>query len=137
MVAAHEPPQVDWPNVVENDDGIRPAGPPDACFYCGQPVGSPHNRTCVVVTRRVRVRYSFDIEIDVPYFWTADNIDFHRNKSSWCADNALADIEAHQAALEQAGNCLCGSFLCEVLDMGDGMPCQSTARQEPKTPETP
>lgn len=26
-----------WPLVLENDDGIRPAGDSDRCFYCGMP----------------------------------------------------------------------------------------------------
>ena len=30
-----------WPLVDKNDDGIRPAGRQDACFYCGQRVGLP------------------------------------------------------------------------------------------------
>jgi hypothetical protein len=36
-----------WPLVAPNDDGIRPAGPRDACFYCRQKVGQPHKPDCV------------------------------------------------------------------------------------------
>ncbi len=45
----------DWPVVHELDDGIRPAGPPDACLYCGQKVSSPHSKDCVMVTKRILV----------------------------------------------------------------------------------
>ena len=27
---------MNWPTVHEKDDGIRPAGRPDQCFYCKQ-----------------------------------------------------------------------------------------------------
>jgi len=58
-----------FPLVVPGDHGIRPAGKPDECFYCSQRIGVPHKPDCVMVTKRVRVRYSFDIEIDVPHHW--------------------------------------------------------------------
>ncbi len=35
-----------FPLVDKNDDGIRPAGKPDQCFYCQQKVGSEHKKDC-------------------------------------------------------------------------------------------
>ncbi|HET9375657.1 MAG TPA: hypothetical protein VFO40_11830 [Chthoniobacterales bacterium] len=64
----------DWPLVAINDDGIRPAGEPDECFYCNHKVGQPHGRDCVTVTKRVLVRYVVEAAINVPHSWTAEEI---------------------------------------------------------------
>jgi hypothetical protein len=63
-----------WPLVDPKDDGIRPAGEPDACFYCSQKVGQPHALDCVVVKKKVVVRYTVLAIIDVPHSWGADRI---------------------------------------------------------------
>jgi len=108
--------QVDWPIVLPNDDGIRPAGMPDRCFYCGQRVGEPHGSKCAAVHKMVRVQYSFDIEIEVPAFWDKDNVEFHRNDSSWCANNAIGDIGKFLERIDQEdSNCLCGVFEAKFL----------------------
>jgi hypothetical protein len=70
-----------WPLVAVNDDGIRPAGEPDECFYCHQKVGQPHGRDCVCVKKRVLVRYTVDVEISVPYYSDAEQIiDFENHE---------------------------------------------------------
>jgi hypothetical protein len=70
-----------WPLVAINDDGIRPAGEPDECFYCHQKVGQPHGRDCVIVTKRVLVRYVVEVVINVPHSWTAEEIiDFENHE---------------------------------------------------------
>lgn len=106
------------PVVLSNDDGIRPAGNPDECFYCNQKVGHPHKSNCVVLKKRAKVRYSFEFEIDVPWGWNQGNILFHRNDGSWCADNALQEL---QEASEKQG-CLCPVFTCEVLEISEAPP---------------
>jgi hypothetical protein len=77
-----DPPDAEqWPLVAINDDGIRPAGEPDECFYCNKKVGQPHGRDCVVVTKRVLVRYVVDVEISVPH--TSDEeqiVDFENHE---------------------------------------------------------
>jgi hypothetical protein len=108
----------DWPLVVVNDDGIRPAGPPDACFYCGRTIGQPHGQDCAVVTKRIRVRYVFELDIEVPHHWTEADVMFHRNESTWCADNAIDAIEEHR----DENGCLCSSFTCEYIGVADDMP---------------
>lgn len=107
-----------WPTVQPNDPGIRPAGPQDACFYCRQKVGQEHGRDCPIVQKRVKVRYSFEIELLQPHHWDKGRIEFHRNDGSWCAVNAIRELEG----LTSEGQCLCPVFNCEVLDMGDGVP---------------
>lgn len=106
-----------WPIVALNDDGIRPAGRQDECFYCRQKVGHPHSQTCVIVQKRVRVRYTFEVDINVPYAWGKEQIEFHRNDSSWCADNAIQELE-NQA--EQG--CLCPRFSAEFVRVLDATP---------------
>lgn len=106
------------PLVIPLDEGIRPLTGPDMCCYCRQPVGKPHTLKCVILQRKVRVRYTFDIEIEVPHFWDKSNIEFHRNEGSWCANNALTDIK--QQVTDDG--CLCSVFKCEVLEVPDNPP---------------
>lgn len=110
----------DWPLVVEKDDGLRPSGPPDECFYCHQKIGQPHGPECVVVTKTVKVRYTFEIEIEVPHHWDRGNIEFHRNEGSWCADNSITDLEEHLK--RGLGDCLCPCFKCKYLQEADTTP---------------
>src|SRR3954465_9706799 len=110
MVASNEltPPRQrrDWPLVAPDDPGLRPtAGKPDECFYCNRKIGSPHGPSCVVVKKRVKVRYTFELEIDVPHDWSGDSVERHHNDSSWCADNAVNDIESYIESLN--GGCIC------------------------------
>jgi hypothetical protein len=88
-----------WPLVDERDDGIRPAGPPDECFYCRQKVGQRHGFECVIVTHRIETRVTATLpdgeklvgtwHTDEPHFWDEDQCNFHKNESSWCASNFL------------------------------------------------
>ena len=110
---------MDWPVVLENDDGIRPAGPPDECFYCHQHVGQPHTKDCVCVTKLVKIRYTFEVEVRVPHCWDAHDINFHRNKSSWCSSNALDDIQAY------ALDCACGCCTARFLEVVEDTPTRS------------
>ena len=119
----------DWPLVLSNDDGIRPAGKPDHCFYCRQKVGQPHGPTCVVVTKLVRLRYTFAVDVRVPHFWTPADIESHRNDSSWCADNALDDVAAHTID-DPAGPCLCDRFDAEFVEVLDDTPHRETTETE-------
>lgn len=111
----------DWPVVIENDDGIRPAGEPDECFYCHQKIGEEHKRDCVIVTKRVRVRYTIEVEIDVPHEWDPSMVLFSRNESRWCANNVTVDIEA-DIGRRAANGCLCDGFKCEFVDVADETP---------------
>jgi len=88
-----------WPLVHENDDGIRPAGPPDECLYCRQKVGQPHGPDCVTVKKlvefKVDVRLSDGVKFtglwqcEVPHSWDEHMMDFHKNESSWCSNNIM------------------------------------------------
>jgi hypothetical protein len=72
-----------WPLVAVNDDGIRPAGKPDECFYCNNKVGRAHDFGCVVVTRKVKVIYTVEAVIDVPYSFDAEEVISIENHDGW------------------------------------------------------
>lgn len=114
-----------WPLVLPDDSGIRPAGPPDACFYCDRKVGEEHARECVTVHKRIRVRYSFELELEVPHHWDAERFEFHRNHGTWCAANALDEIGR---ATEEHG-CPCGIFRAELLSVVDDTPTVEPPRK--------
>lgn len=65
--------------------------------------------------RRVRVRYSFEIETEVPADWEQDSIEFWLNGSSSCADNRLDELVKHQENRILDGDCLCSCFKGEYL----------------------
>lgn len=108
-----------WPIVAENDDGIRPNGSPDQCIYCQQKIGQPHRRDCVTISKIARVRYAFEIEVEIPHRWGKEEFEFHRNESSWCADNAFDDIEGHMG-----DDCTCECFRAEFIEDVDTTPRQ-------------
>lgn len=128
----HRAEETAWPLVDENDDGIRPAGKSDVCFYCNQKVGEPHGRDCVVVTKTVKLRYSFKIEVDVPHFWEKSDIEFHRNEGTWCADNALSDI----SDFAKKHGCLCDVFEAKFLEIVDGTPKRAFRESDALNPST-
>lgn len=70
----------------------RPAGKPGECFYCWKSVGEMHEFDCVIPQKKVRVRFSIDYEVSVPFSWNKRNIEFHRNESSWCQLNGWREI---------------------------------------------
>ncbi len=88
-----------WPVVVQDDDGIRPAGDPGRCFYCNSGVGELHGARCVCVEKLVsynvlssRVKVGTFQRME-PHFWSSYDCEFHKNESSWCSDNALGGIQ--------------------------------------------
>ena len=92
---------IEAPIIAEDDEGIRPAGKPDECFYCRRKVGRRHTRACVMVDARRTyriIRDGRDIgtwEVDEPACWDAHERAFHKNESSWCANNMKHDGEIH------------------------------------------
>lgn len=88
------------------DNGVRPAGEPDRCFYCRAGISEPHGPECVMVRRSVVIRATIDFVHDVPAHWGEDDIRFNLNESSRCAGNTLADL-AEQAEGEW---CFCGQI---------------------------
>lgn len=92
-----------------SDEGIRPAGPKDECFYCRAKVGGTHGMECVIRQRTVIVELTIRVAALLPEWWDADAIEFKYNESSSCKSGILEDILAMQNRMRPAGNCLCGA----------------------------
>lgn len=120
-----------WPLVAPDDDGIRPAGSPDRCFYCRVQVGEAHGADCVRVKKRVRLRYSFVLDVDVPHAWDEAQILFFRNEGHWCADDALGELKESVAGEEE---CLCSRFECSFESVVDATPRAATRPEEVEDP---
>ena len=110
------------PVVLENDYGIRPAGKPDECFYCQQKVGQHHKPNCVVIVKKVLVRFTIDIPVNVPHSWSKEDIDFRYNDSSWCADNLIDMLQKHASA----NGCICGITRAEMVEVLDNTPVRDS-----------
>ena len=111
----------DWPIVHERDDGIRPAGEPDRCFYCHKKIGKPHAGDCVIVTKRVLMRIEGLAtgiwELDVSHHFDLSTIEYMYNDGNWCANNILSeedvawdreDAQKQLEAVRASSGCLCG-----------------------------
>jgi hypothetical protein len=76
--------------------------------------------------KKVRIRMTVEYDVEYPVDFDADMIDFHRNDSSWCANNAIREL--HQVADElkdvfdspNSEECLCRAVEFEYLhDVGE------------------
>lgn len=92
-------------------EDAAPAGKPDECFYCQRPFGEAHGDECVIPQRTVVLRYTVTVVQSVPSNWTPHDIEFHRNESSWCADNLVGDLEGRN----REGRCLCNQVSAEFI----------------------
>ena len=88
---------------------MRPNSQDDTCFYCRQPLGDKHKLECVLINKIVTIQAEYEIE--VPASWDEEGIEMHRNASSWCANNMIAELEKIQT---DRCSCLCGlvKFTC-------------------------
>jgi hypothetical protein len=132
-----------WPLVDEHDDGIRPAGGSDVCFFCKAKVGQPHGSECVIVTKRIEMAVKATFPdgskaigkwiFDEPHSWDAGMSEFSKNESSWCAGNILhhqgeiawvtgEDVWSKLEALHEAGDCLCNVITFQFERVVDDTP---------------
>lgn len=100
---------------VTQDTGPRPAGKPDECFYCQELVGSSHKPDCVCKKKVVMLKLEVTIPVVVPSDWNSDEIEFHRNENTWCADNVIDDLTTVLQARESSGHCMCNNFHAEYI----------------------
>ncbi|WP_146193121.1 hypothetical protein [Maritimibacter sp. 55A14] len=91
--------------VIEGDN--RPAGPPDKCFYCGEPHGSQHKDGCVIRQRTVVIRATIERVVSVPEDWEPQMIEFHRNEGSRCSDCDITEMKEMLDRMEAADLCTC------------------------------
>jgi hypothetical protein len=57
-------------------------------------------------------------DVDVPVSWSKEQVRIHRNQSSWCANNALDELEQIEKKLGRTGQCFCGRMRFEVESLG-------------------
>lgn len=109
--------------VLADDNGIRPAGKPDECFYCRQKIGTPHKDDCVCLEKLIKVRYTFEFPILEPAHWDEKHYHFCRNEGTCCASNAIAELIAYRDSCKEG--CLCHAFEAEYLEDVDPTPRSS------------
>lgn len=141
-----------WPLVDKNDDGIRPAGRPDECFYCQRRVGQLHKKDCSIVRKRVELKLTVTMPdgrvitgvwlTDEPHFATPQQTEFMYNESSWCAGNILHDFRRREIALDcpdgwdtlealrKTGDCLCNRTVVKFVRVVDDTP-RRALREDP------
>jgi hypothetical protein len=85
------------------DYGIRPAGPPDRCFYCEVPQGQEHAEGCVMRRRTVLVGFTVALVIEVPEHWSEGEIEYYYGDSEKSGPALLDDLEQAVGRMEQAG----------------------------------
>lgn len=98
-------------------DDVRPAGPPETCFFCRRPIGQQHAFECVTVTVPRTYEVLLDAQTvglwtcDDPVSWDRDQRYFHKNESSWCANNLLTSgalrLTEGRALPAPGDDCLC------------------------------
>lgn len=79
--------------VTSDDEGIRPAGADDECFYCHQKVGQRHKMDCVMLTKKGRIRLTIELPLEAAQSFDAHTIEFMYTKGSWCHSNLTAWID--------------------------------------------
>jgi len=94
--------------IVTKDD-VRPASVDKTiCFYCDEKIGRPHKLDCVVPQRTVIVRMTIEYPVEVPKYWSKENIEFHRNDGSWCSNNALDELaQLYDQEGGSSPDCMC------------------------------
>lgn len=105
------------PPIIKLEDERPASKGSGVCFYCHKKVGKRHADDCVLWTRPVTIRLSVEYIIEVPHFWDKDRIEFHRNDSSWCAGNALDELDDRFAS---ENPCLCSAAVFEYVGEVEG-----------------
>lgn len=90
---------------IVTEQAMRPASSERRCFYCGRDIGEEHAADCALVHRRAIVRAVIEYEVEIPAHWDAQNVEFHRNGSSWCQGNMIQELEQ----LEREHGCMCAA----------------------------
>ena len=75
------------------EKSMRPASIDRTCFYCGQPIGDKHLSDCVLVVKRVKIRFTVEYEVEVPSGWDRDMVNFRYNESTWCPSNVIEELK--------------------------------------------
>lgn len=102
-------------NIIATEGSARKGGAAGECFYCKAKHGTAHTDECVLVKRKVRLRFTIEYDADCPASWDAASIERFRNGSTFCMDNVLQDLDV----LSTVEGCLCGIGLIECVELGN------------------
>jgi len=100
---------------VVTKDSMRPASEKKQCFYCHEKIGCFHKQDCTLVRKKVRIRMTIDYEVEVPYHYGKNDIEYDRNDGTWCSDNAMSEINKLWAEKESNDDCMCNQTEFEYL----------------------
>jgi len=100
--------------LVTIENGVRPAGKPDECFYCHVKLGGHHHDECPFVTKIVKIRAVVEFDYECPRHWGKDMIEFFFNESSWCMGDLPDVLKKHMEL--NATECLCDNVSCELME---------------------
>jgi hypothetical protein len=84
-------------HTITKDNGPRPAGKPNECFYCHRKIGQQHANDCPCRHRTIvveaRIRYvTVTSEYVTPESFNARH-DCSDGAGTWCGDNVFKDME--------------------------------------------
>ena len=96
---------------------MRPASSDKQCFYCGEKIGSYHEKDCVLINKKALVRLVIDYEVEIPAYWNKSNVNFHRNEGTWCSNNLIDELKD----LTKGGDCLCDKAKFKCIKIGDSI----------------
>lgn len=103
-------------DLVTPDNGPRPAGSPNECFYCHRQLGQLHEDTCVILQKKIRIQAVIEFDDETVRSWDTNMIEFRLNESSWCASNIIPLlIKELERINESDEECLCGSSSFKVI----------------------
>lgn len=97
--------------IVTKENGIRPAGVQDKCFYCNQPLSQEHTYECLCKKRTVLIEAKILLVREEPISWDTEQIEFHLNEGSWCQGNLIQEL----LKIEVQKGCLCGSVKFSMI----------------------
>ena len=97
----------------------RPASDKDVCFYCGKPIGTNHEKDCVLINKKAKLNININIPIDitVPSTWDKAFIEYRHNGNTWCISNAIEDMIKFLQEKENNNECICGIAKATVLSI--------------------
>ena len=109
----------EWPVVLSDDVALNPLT--RCCIACDSPIGDPHALTCSAVGRKVRIRYTFDVEVVVPCRMSDAEVLQRRKSHDWCGSAALREIAVGAAKT----GCACALIDIESVETVSADPVQA------------
>lgn len=88
-------------HAVTPDNGPRPAGKKNECFFCHETVGHLHKDDCPAYSRTVVLQVTIPVVVRVPVGHDTQLINWAWSEGSNCSSNIFRYIEKMEAQLEE------------------------------------